>query len=342
VKVLVQSPLDQFSGYGRDGIGLVRGLLDLRHDVRVCPTFVRVPLPRDIAGLLTAPLDPPFDVVLHHTPLKESVLLPEEAAGARRSVLWTMWGRPELPDEPWVKELAERIAYFDYVAVYDDQTYTALMDVPGMAADRLVKVLGGYEADDWKLPEEPPKKRSDHFLFGMVGRLPARKGVYRATQAFSQLKERHGDDFHAKLLLHSIESFPPPEASDVHVIVHRSLPEELRDFYWGLDTLLAPSYAEAKHLPPIEALACGTPVILSDIPGHRGWATSDMVTWVPTNSVEDMPTDAVETLADAMWSHYTNIGPQRVKAQTAARTLPAMLDWSKCLRRLGLKTGLLL
>lgn len=357
MKVIVRSPFSQFTGYGRDGIGLVRGLLDLKHDVRLSPGHVDAPLPRDIAGLLTYPHDAPFDVAIHHVPPENAMLSDSDAAAARRSILWSMWGWPEFPEEDWVGTLPDRIANFDYVAVYDDLSYQCFLDT-GMAEDRLVKVLGGYEAEDWKTFKEAEKsqksavkkRRDGKFVFGMVGRLTVRKGVYTAYRAFNRLKEEHGDDFNARLVLASTEPIFPPAAElppDVSVGVAKYLPEQLRMLYWSFDTLLAPSFAEAKHLPPIEALACGTPVILSDIPGHRTWATGGMVTWVPTTDQEIAPgyqggAVAEGVLADAMWRHYQNIAPEREKALTAARTLPAMLDWTKCLDRLGRATGLLL
>ena len=131
----------------------------------------------------------------------------------------------------------------------------------------------------------------------------------------------------------------------VTVTISRATPEELLPWYQGLDTLLGPSMSECKHLPPIEALSCGTPVILSDIPGHRTWATDDMVTYVPTKPYHaDIGYTggavSVQDLADAIWLHYSHPEEQRVKAALAARTLPAMLDWSKAIERFGHAIGI--
>ncbi len=189
----------------------------------------------------------------------------------------------------------------------------------------------------------------DHpFTFGMNGRLTLRKGVYTTYAAFVMLRERHGADFDAHLLLKTVNPvFPPAFEPDpnVHVIMDQSLPEDLRQFYWSIDSLVCPSWAEAKHLPPIEALGCGTPVIVSDIVGHRTWATPDIATLVPTTTKTLMlgyegGCVEVEDLADAMWDHYTNRQAQRQKALLGSRMLPAMLDWSKCVERLTLALDL--
>lgn len=57
---------------------------------------------------------------------------------------------------------------------------------------------------------------------------------------------------------------------------------DLPALYRNAGALLAPSIYEGFDLPPVEAMACGTPVIASDIPVHRelltGWAI-----FVPAN-----------------------------------------------------------
>ena len=45
--------------------------------------------------------------------------------------------------------------------------------------------------------------------------------------------------------------------------------DELRRLYGGADIVVHPSAAEGFSFPPLEALACGAPVLASDIPVHR-------------------------------------------------------------------------
>ena len=45
--------------------------------------------------------------------------------------------------------------------------------------------------------------------------------------------------------------------------------EELRDRYRSSDIYISASTIEACPLPPLEAMACGKPLLLSDIPAHR-------------------------------------------------------------------------
>ena len=49
--------------------------------------------------------------------------------------------------------------------------------------------------------------------------------------------------------------------------------EELRDAYCGADTFLFCSHEETEGIVVLEALACGTPVLVRDIPVYDGWLT---------------------------------------------------------------------
>ena len=53
MKILLRTPLDSTSGFGRDGIGLLSALLlqDRLHLIDVEPTVVKTPLPKQIADL---------------------------------------------------------------------------------------------------------------------------------------------------------------------------------------------------------------------------------------------------------------------------------------------------
>lgn len=47
--------------------------------------------------------------------------------------------------------------------------------------------------------------------------------------------------------------------------------EELRDAYCGADVFLFPTYEETEGIALLEALACGVPTVIRDIPVYDGW-----------------------------------------------------------------------
>ncbi len=51
---------------------------------------------------------------------------------------------------------------------------------------------------------------------------------------------------------------------------------EIQALYRGAECFVFPSYAEGFGFPPMEALQCGTPSVVSDIPAHR-WVMQDAV-----------------------------------------------------------------
>ena len=46
---------------------------------------------------------------------------------------------------------------------------------------------------------------------------------------------------------------------------------QLRDAYCGADAFLFCSHEETEGIVVLEALACGTPTLVRDIPVYRGW-----------------------------------------------------------------------
>jgi glycosyltransferase involved in cell wall biosynthesis len=49
--------------------------------------------------------------------------------------------------------------------------------------------------------------------------------------------------------------------------------EKLPDYYRASDVYISTSHSDGTSISLLEALACGTPVILTDIPGNREWVT---------------------------------------------------------------------
>ncbi len=49
--------------------------------------------------------------------------------------------------------------------------------------------------------------------------------------------------------------------------------EKLPDFYRAADLYISTSHSDGSSISLLEALACGTPVLLSDIPGNREWVS---------------------------------------------------------------------
>ena len=348
MKIGLRTALSQRNGYGKDGIGLARALMARGHDVRIAPTDVDVPIPREVANLLAKPYDVPMDLSIWHIgPERTEIFKPHDVTIARRNIHWTMTGWRAVEHLNWAESWSKAMESFDDVVVYDPASFDAVESL--VPAEKLHRVMGGYEADMWK-PRPRPRTEMP-YRFGMLGVLGARKGPMAALIAWMLLKQEHGDDFNAELHLWSnvpIITVGTRLPEGVYPNHGYWLPEQVQQYYYGLDTLLCPSLAEGKTLPAVEAIASATNVILSDIPAHRAWCDSSMATFVPATQlaepVEGYVGDQVSPadLAAAMWDAYQNRSKYAERALQASRQIPAMMDWSKCVERLSLtlKLGL--
>jgi hypothetical protein len=63
--------------------------------------------------------------------------------------------------------------------------------------------------------------------------------------------------------------------------------EEIRALYRRAACFVFPSFAEGFGIPPLEALQCGTPAIVSDIPTHR-WVCGDAALYCDPYDANDI------------------------------------------------------
>lgn len=104
-------------------------------------------------------------------------------------------------------------------------------------------------------------------------------------------------------------------------------------------------YGEGKNLPALEAATHGVPLILSDIPGHRQWASGlSSVKFVngeygnvfmAGQPVTGLYVD-VESLADTMYEVYMNQHYYSNEAKANIGTIVSSMDWYKRVENLGI------
>lgn len=347
-RVLLKSAFTPFTGYGQDGLGLAIALARAGYDVTLSPTVVQPPLPPPVAAMLTKPIEPPYDLLLNHADPESLGLSEGERRSATKRVAWTMWEFTDLGAQFDVafgpsgleRTIEDRLDSYDTVLVYDDVTEQAL----GLRTKRpLAKLQGGYFADDWK--DAPKRDWSGTFRFCMVGALHARKNPWVAVEAFKRLKARHPDwdvELHMKTNVQTLH--PQMEEAYPGLKIHYETWPQRRmlDFYSSCHCLLAPSWGEGKNLPALEAQTTGMPVIATNFGGHAEWMDT-VEAWSvkygleahdPEHRMYSARADA-EHLTDLMEHAYLNREEARQKGELAAKTIPAMLDWSRVIQRLG-------
>ncbi|MFH1446209.1 MAG: glycosyltransferase [Chloroflexota bacterium] len=96
---------------------------------------------------------------------------------------------------------------------------------------------------------------------------------------------------------------------------------DLPGYYCGADLYISPSHIDGSSVSLMEALACGRPALVSDIPSNREWIKPGKTGWLFKDG-------NIQSLADAMLSAYHS--KMRTKMQLAARQVAInKANWSK-------------
>lgn len=336
MKVMINIPLSPYSGYGRDGIGLVKTLVAKGYDVRISPSAVQTPLPQEVADCLTKPVEGPFDLTIQHVDpdlmMSHSTLKNE----SKYYIGWSMWEYSGMENSEKYSTLRQRLQHFDAVIGYDQNTVDAfekVFDGP------VLKLQGGFDPEGWEFMEDRDWD-SKEFYFCMLGVLSERKAPFTAIEAFSLAKTRDEEfNKHARLSLKTQQIGLHPSMEEVYEglrIYYDIWPTEMvTEFYRANHVLLAPSRGEGKNLPALEFLSTGGSVIATNWGGHTEWLDTDIA--YPLNytlkSFDSTFPDIVQADADAehlselMLHVFHNREEVRAKGKRASTQVQARHSW---------------
>jgi len=174
-----------------------------------------------------------------------------------------------------------------HIIVPSEQTRNDLVGILGTPTDKISVIYEAAAEMFQPLPLEETRASvqrdfglpSQYFLF--VGTIEPRKNIIGLLQAFQYLKSRYAaDENHGAsvrnvalaiaggkgwLYEETLESVRRLGIErDVH-FVGRVSDEQLHRLYVGARALVHPAHYEGFGLPPLEAMACGTPVIVSNV-----------------------------------------------------------------------------
>lgn len=349
MKVVYKGPLSPFTGYGNDGIGLVKAMLRANIDVRIKPTSINVPLPPEIAYTLTLGLEAPFDLVINHVDPYQLEASPGEAYASDFVLGWSMWERTELyPTDPYIKEeppWRQRLDRFDAILCYDDVSHEAISKVTGDVPTLVLQ--GGADFELWT--KSKVRDWYGPMRFIMVGQLHERKCPFLSVFAFHELR-LEGYLENACLTLKTTTAGLHPLMENAYPglkIIHEHMSQEdLRDkIYHQAHVLLAPSKGEGKNMPALEFMATGGTVIATNWGGHTQWMRNDIAyplnyelapeSAVHPNAMEARPSK--EHLKVLMLHAYNNRDQARQRGELASKIIPQTKSWDRVLEDMFLR-----
>jgi alpha-1,3-rhamnosyl/mannosyltransferase len=213
------------------------------------------------------------------------------------------------------------------------------------ATNKLTAIPNGIDADFFR-PKRPGAMRAaihnrlnlpgDYVLY--LGALMARKNLEVAIRGFSAYRRDPllpASMRGAKLVLAGMSRSQTYEAS-LRALAEKLAPgavifagfikdEDCLALLQHATVFLAPSRGEGFDLPALEAMACGIPVLCSDIPVHRELLGND-AGFFPTDQPEQLATELHGLMARAdLRTQLAQRGPARAAGFT----------WENAMQRLG-------
>jgi glycosyltransferase involved in cell wall biosynthesis len=255
----------------------------------------------------TAPLVRPGVVVVHD--LAASVG-PEWFAGSMRLYAWSVIASARRAAQVITvsaavrSELVEHGVHEDRITVVSPAVDDRFLPAPASEVDRLRASLGLH--DDYAV---------------MVGWADPRKDVATAVAAHQRVVDGHPHDL--VLVGSGHPTFAPvarPTGERIRIVGHAS-DDDLVALLTGAKVLLYPSRYEGFGLPPLEAMACGTPAIASDIPALRE-STAGTARLVPPGDVAGW----AEALRDGLRGALRPPSPPQRSGRAVGSELAALLS----------------
>ncbi len=179
----------------------------------------------------------------------------------------------------WHKSLnvSKMLKQFDLIVAISENTKKDIVELAQINPEKIYVIYSGIddqyrpiEAADPELNNIKKKYKLPHNFLLFLGSLEPRKNLLGIIQAFEVYKKKTNNDFVLVLA-----GAPAWQYKEIYKLARKSVykndikflgyvPEEDKPYLYNLATIfLFPSFYEGFGFPPLEAMACGTPVISS-------------------------------------------------------------------------------
>jgi glycosyltransferase involved in cell wall biosynthesis len=176
-----------------------------------------------------------------------------------------------------VRRTAKKAAKIATVSEYSRRD---LLDIYKLPPEKVVVTYNGVESSFTPRPSVPNEAEEVRRRFGVsrdfllaVGSLQPRKNMVRLIRAYARLRSER-EDFKAQLVIVGrklwlaskiFDEVKRQRWADDVILTGYVADEDLPRLYRAARAFVYPSLFEGFGLPPLEAMACGTPVVTSDV-----------------------------------------------------------------------------
>jgi D-inositol-3-phosphate glycosyltransferase len=244
------------------------------------------------------------------------------------------------PDERFEMEDAV-VEGSDRIVAECAQDREDLMSLYGADPRKIAVIPCGFDPDemvpmDRRAARESLRWNQDSFVVLQLGRLVARKGVDNAIRAIEELKRRYGIE--AQLHIVGGETVQPDPVATPEIGRLSRLAQELgvsqqvqfagrRDrheisrYYSAADVFVTTPWYEPFGITPLEAMACGVPVIASAVGGLRTTVIDGRTGYL-------VPPKEPAALADRLALLQSNPAMGRILGKAGRRRAARLFTWS--------------
>lgn len=223
-----------------------------------------------------------------------------------------------------------------------------LLGLYGADPERISVVPCGFDPEEFAAVPRAEARRAlgwdtDEFTVLQLGRLVPRKGIENVVRGIAALRDRHG--IRARLQVVGGNAVLPnaiatPEIARLRGIadtvgvadqvdfVGRRTRDTLKTFYSAADVFVTTPLYEPFGITPLEAMACGTPVIASDVGGLRSTVLEGRTGLL-------VPPEDPKALADALATLERDAPLRQRFGEQGRRHVHRLYTWRRVARQIG-------
>ncbi len=232
----------------------------------------------------------------------------------------------------WAKTMFASVrAKTDEVLCVSEFTKSELVRLVGIGEDRIHVVVNGIDESWFRVKREKSPHPKRYLLY--VGNVKPHKNLKTLLEAFVSIRDGIPHDLlivgKAEGLMTRDDSFLLRTAKFQDRVLVKGWVEleELKQYMVNADALILPSLYEGFGFPPLEAMACGLPVIATPVGSVKEYVEDDVNGFL-------FPRKDVDALAEKLNALLKNQKVREIIGAEARKTILQRSSWEKSAQKI--------